>query len=77
MTEGTTLLLEGRLTAPQFTGSKTFQSKTLEEVEREYIIEILERTHWRISGEAGAAGVLGMNPATLRSRMKKLGISRS
>lgn len=74
MTQGTTLQLEDRLTSPQSLDSKTFQRKTLEEVEREYIIQVLERTRWRISGEGGAARLLGMNPATLRSRMKKLGI---
>ena len=50
---------------------------TLEEVERAYIISVLEKTHWSISGERGAAAILGMNPSTLRSRMQKLGIRRS
>ena len=34
----------------------------------------LETTDWRIKGPKGAATVLGLNPATLYSRMKKLGI---
>lgn len=76
MTQGTTLQLEDRLTSPQSLDSKLFQSRTLEEVEREYIIQVLEKTHWRISGRKGAALLLGMNPATLRSRVKKLGIHR-
>jgi len=46
----------------------------LEVVEREYIREVLQTTGWRISGETGAAAILGINPSTLRSRMKKLGI---
>ncbi len=49
---------------------------TLQEVERTYIIQILEKTYWRVEGEGGAAQILGMNPHTLRSRMKKLGIHR-
>jgi transcriptional regulator with GAF, ATPase, and Fis domain len=49
---------------------------TLEEVERDYIVEVLRLKKWRISGPKGAALVLGLNPSTLRSRMKKLGISR-
>ncbi|HKX27814.1 MAG TPA: sigma 54-interacting transcriptional regulator [Blastocatellia bacterium] len=48
----------------------------LEEVEREYILQVLEQTYWRIEGSHGAAGILGLNPGTLRSRMKKLGIQR-
>ena len=36
----------------------------------------LESTGWRIKGPKGAAAALGLNPATLYSRMKKLGIRR-
>ncbi len=51
--------------------------KSLEEVEREYIIHILEHTSWRIEGPQGAAKLLGMNPSTLRTRMIKLGIHKN
>jgi transcriptional regulator with GAF, ATPase, and Fis domain len=51
-------------------------AKTLEEVEREYIIRALENTGWRIEGAYGAARILGLNPSTLRTRMLKLGIQR-
>ena len=50
--------------------------KTLEQVDREYIIRILERAGWRIEGPTGAARVLGLNPSTLRTRMIRLGIQR-
>jgi transcriptional regulator with GAF, ATPase, and Fis domain len=49
-------------------------SKTLNDVEREYIIQILEETGWKIAGTNGAANILGINPSTLRSRLNKLGI---
>lgn len=49
---------------------------TLEAVERGHILAVLEQTRWRIDGPHGAARVLEMNPSTLRSRMKKLGIRR-
>src|SRR5262245_1379430 len=49
---------------------------TLEEVERSHIISILTQTAWRVSGEKGAAKILGLNATTLEARMKKLGISR-
>ena len=54
-----------------------FSAKTLEEVEREYIIRTLENTGWRIEGPHGAANILGLNPSTLRTRMVKLGIQRA
>jgi transcriptional regulator with GAF, ATPase, and Fis domain len=48
----------------------------LEVVERNHIIDVLEKTYWRVSGEKGAAKLLGLKPTTLVSRMKKLGIVR-
>ena len=50
--------------------------KSLEQIEREYIVRILEQTGWRIEGPSGAAKVLGLNPSTLRTRMIKLGIHK-
>lgn len=49
---------------------------TLEELERRYITEVLEKTRWRVHGKKGAAELLGLNPNTLRSRLQKLGIQR-
>lgn len=48
----------------------------LHHVQREHILRVLDATHWVIEGNSGAALKLGMKPATLRHRMKKLGISR-
>ena len=63
---------------PMRTGStgRAAATRTLEEVEREHILAVLELTGWRVSGERGAAGQLGMKPTTLEARMKKLGITR-
>jgi transcriptional regulator with GAF, ATPase, and Fis domain len=52
------------------------REQTLVEVERTHILEVLERSRWSIAGRGGAAELLGMNPSTLRSRMKKYGIRR-
>ena len=49
---------------------------TLEEMERQHIVDVLEHTNWRVSGEKGAAKILGLNPTTLEARMKKLNITR-
>jgi PAS domain S-box-containing protein len=51
--------------------------KTLDEMEREYIVRILEDRDWRIEGHRGAARILGIHPSTLRGRMLKFGIHKS
>ena len=50
------------------------RTKTLEEVERDYILKVLKSVDWHVYGENGAAKLLGMKPTTLSSRMKKLQI---
>ncbi|UHD14293.1 sigma-54 interaction domain-containing protein [Thiocapsa bogorovii] len=50
--------------------------RTLEQVERDHILAACERCGWRINGTGNAAECLGINPNTLRSRMRKLGILR-
>ncbi len=49
---------------------------TMEEAERAHITSVLEMTHWKVSGDNGAAKLLDMIPTTLDSRMRKLGIRR-
>lgn len=62
---------------PQTTGLQAVAREgTLKDVEREYILRMLEKTRWKVHGPLGAAVLLGMNPNTLRSRMRKLGIQR-
>jgi len=50
--------------------------ETLEQVERQHIVAVLERLRWVIEGGAGAAVALGLNPSTLRGRLRKLGIRK-
>jgi DNA-binding NtrC family response regulator len=52
-------------------------STGLHAVQREHILRVLNATHWVIEGNSGAALRLGLKPATLRHRMKKLGITRA
>ena len=47
---------------------------TLEEMERRYIEQTLRATNGKIKGKGGAAALLGLNPSTLYSRMRKLNI---
>jgi DNA-binding NtrC family response regulator len=50
--------------------------RTLAEVERDHIRAVCGHCGWKINGRGGAAEILGINPSTLRSRMKKLGVAR-
>jgi transcriptional regulator with PAS, ATPase and Fis domain len=50
--------------------------QSLEDAERRHIESVLNSTRWIVEGPQGAAGILQMNPSTLRSRMKRLGIQR-
>ena len=50
--------------------------KSFEEMEREYILEVLKAKNWKIKGEDSASSILGLPPSTLRSRIKKLGLKR-
>ena len=44
--------------------------------EVETALGVLKKTGWRIEGQNGAAGILGINASTLRARMRKYGIVR-
>ena len=50
--------------------------KALADLERDHILQVLQKTGWRIEGEKGAATLLGLNPSTLRARMRKYGMRR-
>ncbi|MEL7124249.1 MAG: helix-turn-helix domain-containing protein, partial [Bacteroidota bacterium] len=50
---------------------------SFEEMQRRYLLQVLESTKWRVSGDKGAAKILDMNAKTLFAKMKKLGIERS
>jgi transcriptional regulator with GAF, ATPase, and Fis domain len=52
-------------------------SSALQDIEYKHIVEVLERTNWRISGKNGAAEILGMKRTTLQSKMKALSIKRN
>lgn len=51
-------------------------AETMAEVEARHILTTLKACKWRIGGDMGAAKQLGLPESTLRSRMKKLRISR-
>lgn len=50
--------------------------KTIDEVEREHILIVLQKCNYKIYGPGGAAELLNLPPTTLASKMKKLGINK-
>jgi transcriptional regulator of acetoin/glycerol metabolism len=46
------------------------------DLERAHVLNVLDQTNWRIYGDGGSAQLLGLNPETLRGRIRKLGIRR-
>jgi chemotaxis protein methyltransferase CheR len=49
-------------------------AKTLQSVERDYIVQVLEQTQWKVGGKNSASEILGLDRSTLRARMTKLNI---
>ena len=72
LSRGSTLHAE----VPSISGSASAQPMTLTEVERRHILDVLNKTGWRIRGNNGAADILGLKPTTLESRMAKLDLKR-
>jgi transcriptional regulator with GAF, ATPase, and Fis domain len=50
------------------------ETQRLDELEARHIEAVLNKVDRRVSGKGGAADLLGINPNTLRHRMRKLGI---
>jgi chemotaxis protein methyltransferase CheR len=75
-TLGSELQLAEKLMTPLAEDLAESQNVSLGEVERDYIVRILEERHWKIEGIDGAARILNLNPSTLRGRIRKFGIRR-
>jgi chemotaxis protein methyltransferase CheR len=50
--------------------------KTMEEVERDHILQVLALTKWKVSGKGSASEILDLDRSTLRARMAKLNIAK-
>lgn len=68
----------GVLSIPPLEAKRTILSSsvgtTLNEVERDHILQVLDKTGWVLGGRSGAAHHLGLKRTTLISKMKRLGI---
>ncbi len=68
------LILEEHIGALTREGAPAGSFFTLEEMERQHILNALQRTGGVLAGPQGAARLLGMSRSTVWSRMRKLGI---
>jgi len=50
--------------------------KTMEAIEYDHIVRVLEYTNWKVSGKNIAAEILGLSRGALRARMEKLNIRK-
>jgi transcriptional regulator with GAF, ATPase, and Fis domain len=73
---GPTLSIKNILEPAGFLPEGRAKGKTLAKIERDHMVRVLEECYWKIEGKNGAAKILGLNPNTLRGRMRKLGIHR-
>jgi formate hydrogenlyase transcriptional activator len=62
---------------PERPGAAHLANRSLEEVEKDYIVDVLKRCAGKISGAGGAADILQIPGNTLHSKMKKLGITKA
>ena len=61
---------------PIISNVSTGKLKTFEEMERDYLLEVLDAKNWKIKGRDSASEILGLPPSTLRSRIKRLGLEK-
>ena len=64
------------VTLPKMGLPEAPEARGLQDLERRHILDVLEKSGWRLTGEGGASEILRMKRTTLQSRMKKLGINR-
>jgi len=69
-------ILEDRISEPSPNLGGISSQGTLEELERQYIVQVLRQSAGIVSGSNGAAARLGMKRTTLQSKMQRLGIAR-
>jgi PAS domain S-box-containing protein len=62
--------------AAEYSFNKILSQKELQEFEKANIIRALKTTNWKISGNDGAANLLGLPSTTLSSKIKALGLKK-
>ena len=69
-------IIEDRISEAQPSPGSIRSQGTLEDLERQYIVQVLRQSAGVVSGSRGAAARLGMKRTTLQSKMQRLGITR-
>jgi formate hydrogenlyase transcriptional activator len=77
LSQGNTLEIGPDLLPDSIPVAPNQEQLDLATMERNHILRVLEQTDWVIEGPRGAAKLLGLHANTLRSRMKKFGITRT
>ena len=67
---------KGRASPPAVLHETVIPENEWRKRERANVVAALRQAHYKISGKGGAADLLGINPGTLASRLKALGIDR-
>ena len=62
--------------APSTQDDRVLTDIELRDMERANIVRALEQAGGKVSGAGGAAELIGLNPNTLASRMRSLGVER-
>jgi transcriptional regulator with GAF, ATPase, and Fis domain len=62
--------------AAEGASDRILTAEEIEALERRNYVKALDHCGWKVSGENGAARLLGLNASTMSSRMKALGIKR-
>ena len=75
LAQGSTLTLED-FRPPSLEPQPVSPTRTLADMERNHILDILRRTNWILAGPQGAAAQLGLKRSTLQHRMKRLGLKK-
>ncbi|WP_431161801.1 sigma 54-interacting transcriptional regulator [Flagellimonas beolgyonensis] len=77
LNNGETLLIPGFESATQLEKMPiTAKNLSLDTIQRNHIISVLEKCDWKISGPNSASELLELKPSTLRDKMSKLGIKK-
>ncbi|MEL6562705.1 MAG: sigma 54-interacting transcriptional regulator, partial [Bacteroidota bacterium] len=74
--DGTTLFPGDWMPAMKTSKVTLTAFKSFEDMQRDYIYEVLQSTNGKVSGAGGAAEILEMKDKTLFAKMKKLGIEK-
>jgi len=77
LSDGPTLATDPMFLSGVRQETETASLGSLSDIERQYILDILQQCGGKVAGKGNAADRLGLNRSTLLSRMKKLGISRA